>query len=84
VKPGRSRLLPALLCLALIGIALSVGLVVLSALGGVAALAYAAVVVALLLVGGVRARRALAPPPAPAGRTCTCCTTTQHDPVRIV
>ena len=84
MTPGRSRLLPVLLCLALVGIAVSVGLVVLAALGWPTAVGYAVVVVALLLVGGARARRALAPPPAPAGRTCTCCTTTQHDPVRIV
>ena len=34
MTPGRSRLLPVLLCLALVCIAVSVGLVVLTALGG--------------------------------------------------
>lgn len=73
-----------LLSLALLGIALAVGLVVLAGLGGLVATGYL-IVVGLLLGWAVdRGRRALAPTPLPAGRTCTCCTTSQLDPVRIV
>ena len=76
--------LRVLLCLALLGIAVSVGLIVLSAFGLLAAGGYT-VVVGLLLGWAVdRGRRALAPTPLPAGRTCSCCTTSQLDPVRIV
>ena len=83
-----STWLRALLCVAVLGVLLLIGLVVTAAAGAGGAVAYA--VLALLLVGlaVVRGRAAFAPtrlgPTDGAPRTCTCCTTTQHDPERIV
>ena len=83
-----STWLRALLCVAVLGVLLLVGLVVTAVAGAGGAVAYA--VLALLLVGlaVVRGRAAFAPTRLGmadgAPRTCTCCTTTQHDPVRIV
>ena len=84
-----SPLLRVLLCLALLGIALAGSLVVASVLGAAAAVAYTVLVVLLVVLGVVRGRRALAPTyvapsDLPPGHTCSCCTTSQHDPVRIV
>ncbi|MGI8535713.1 MAG: hypothetical protein ACR2K2_04280 [Mycobacteriales bacterium] len=79
-----SRWLGALLCVAVVGVLLAAGLLVAVAAGTVAVLGYAAVVGLLLGVAVVRGRHLLSPPPLPAGRTCTCCTATQHDPVRIL
>jgi membrane protease YdiL (CAAX protease family) len=79
-----SRRLGALLCAAVVGLLVAVGLVVLTAGGPWAAVAYAVVAVALLRVAVVRGRSVLAPPVPPPGRTCTCCTTSQLDPVRVV
>ena len=79
-----SRRLLALLCAAVLGVLLAVGLVVASVAGVIGAVVYGVAALALVVVGAVRGRRLLAPPPLPAGRTCTCCTTTHFDPVKIV
>ena len=74
------RRLQVLFLLALGGVLVVLGLVV-HAVGGWPALAvYVVVVLGLLAFGAWRARVALAPPP---GRTCTCCTSTVHDPVEV-
>lgn len=82
-----SRRLGVLLCVAVLGVLFAGGLVVAALAGLPAVLAYAASAVALLGVAMARGRHLLAPaaPPAlPPGRTCTCCTASQHDPVRVV
>jgi hypothetical protein len=75
-----TRRLQVLFLLSLAGVLLAVGIVVADLGGPLAALAYAVVVGGLLLVAAARARAAAAPPP---GRTCTCCTSTVHDPVEV-
>ena len=79
-----SRRLLALLCAAVLGVLLTVGLAVAALAGPVVAGVYAVVAVALVVVGAVRGRRLLAPRPLPAGRTCTCCTTSHFDPVEVI
>jgi len=83
-----SRALLALLCAAVLGVLLLGGLVVAAAAGPVGTVAYAVLAVLLVGVAVVRGRAAFAPtrlgPAVGAPRTCTCCTTTQHDPVQIV
>ena len=82
--PTPSRRLLALMCAAVVGVLLALGVLV-GALAGLAGvLAYAAVAVVLVGVAAVRGRRLLAPPPLPPGRTCTCCTTTHFDPVKVI
>ena len=76
--------LRVLMCLALLGVLGLVGVVV-AVLAGVAGLVvFAVLAVPLVTVGVVRGRAALAPEPLPAGRSCTCCTTTHFDPVEVV
>jgi uncharacterized membrane protein len=79
-----TRRLQVLFLLALLGVLLCVGLVVHALAGTVPALVYAALAVVLLLVGAARARAAAAAARRAAGRTCTCCTTSQHDPVKVI
>ena len=80
--PGRR---PQLLFLAaLLGLLAAVGTVVADLLGPVAAGLYGAAVLALLVVGAARARAAEASRRERAGRTCTCCTSSQHEPVRVI
>ena len=79
-----SRRLAALFCLAVVGIAVVIGLVALSLAGPVGAVVYAGVALLLLGVAASRGRRLVQPPPQPPGRTCTCCTTSQHDPVQVI
>jgi hypothetical protein len=86
VKP-LSRRLAALFCLALLGALVMLGLVVGSLAGLVGVVVY--VVVAALFVGlavarGRRLWQADPAGPLPPGRTCTCCTTSQSDPVKVV
>ena len=81
---ARQRRLGWLLCAALVGVVVAAGLLVGALAGGAAALAYAVVAVGLLATAITRGRRLLAPPPLPAGRTCSCCTATHLDPVRVV
>jgi hypothetical protein len=79
-----TRRLQVLFLVALLGVLACVGLLVLSLAGGLAASAYAVVVVVLLGLGAGRARAAQARAKRLAGRSCDCCTTSQHDPVRVV
>ena len=69
---------------ALLGVLAIVGLTVGALAGPVAAGAYAVVVLGLLAVGAGRARAAQERARRAAGRTCTCCTTSQHDPVKVI
>ncbi len=71
--------LQALFVLALVAVLAAVGGVVFSAAGPWVGLAYVVLVAALLAFGMRRARDAA--PPAP---TCSCCTSTVHDSVRVV
>ncbi len=79
----RRRLL-ALLCAAVLGVLVVLGLAVHALLGPAGGAVFAVLAVALVVVGAVRGRRVLAPPARPAGRTCDCCTTTHFDPVEVV
>jgi hypothetical protein len=81
VRP--SRRLAALFLVALLGVLAAGGALVLRAGGGWALVGYAVVVLALLAFGAARARAALAPQ-RPEGRTCDCCTSSVHDPVRVI
>ncbi len=81
---GPDSRLGVLLAVALLGVALALGLVVGSLLGPWVAGGYAVLTVTGLLFAGAKGRRLLAPAPAPAGRSCTCCTTSQHDPVKVL
>ena len=74
-----TRRLQVLFLVALLGVLVVVGLVVLSLAGPLGLAAYA--VLALVAVGLV-ARRARAAA-VPVGRTCSCCTSTVHDPVQV-
>jgi hypothetical protein len=76
--------LQLLFLVALVGVLVCVGLGVLSLAGPVAAVAYAVVAFGLLLLGAARARAAAEQARRAAGRTCTCCTTSQHDPVKVI
>ena len=80
-----SRRLLGLLCAAVLGLLLVVGLVVGAVAGPVGALVYAALAVGVVVLGAVRGRRLLAPAEqAVDGRTCTCCTTSQLDPAVVI
>ncbi len=79
-----SRRLLALMCVAVLGVLVAVGLVVAALAGPVAAAVYGVLALVLVLAGAVRGRRLLAPPPLPPGRTCRCCTTSHFDPVQVI
>ena len=79
-----SRRVQVLFLVALVGVLVCLGLLVAGLAGPWAAAAYAVVALALLVVGSARARAAQATAGAAAGRTCACCTASQHDPVRVV
>ena len=76
-----SRRLQVLFLLALGGVLVLFGLLAARLGGPVVLTGYAAAVLALLVVGARRARALTAPAP---GRTCSCCTSTVHDPVQVV
>jgi hypothetical protein len=79
-----SRRLLGLLCAAVLGVLVVLGLTVTALLGPVGGAVYTVVALAVVAVGVVRGRRLLAPAPRPAGRTCDCCTTTHFDPVEVI
>ena len=84
---GFSKRLGLLFLVALVGVLAMIGAVLGRELGGPVALGYALVVIALLATGSVLARRqerAAADARLAAGRTCTCCTGTVHDPVQVL
>jgi len=79
------RRLAALFLLAVTGVLVSFGAIIGRALGAAAVVVYALVIVAVVVVGvqWVRTRLRSAAARA-AGRTCTCCTGTVHDPVQVL
>ena len=79
-----SRRVLALLWAAVLGVLLALGLLVWSLTGPVGAAVYGAGALLLVGAGAVRGRRLLAPPPLPEGRTCSCCTTSHFDPVKVI
>jgi hypothetical protein len=78
------RRLLALLCAAVLGVLVVLGLAVTALLGAVGGAVYAVVALVVVGAGVVRGRRLLAPPSRPAGRTCDCCTTSHLDPVKVI
>jgi hypothetical protein len=76
--------LVALFLLAIAGVLVAVGLVVQAAAGAAGAVVYVALLLGLLLVGRRQVRRRARAAALSAGRTCTCCTGTVHDPVQVV
>ncbi len=74
-----TRRLQVLFLLALLGVLVVLGVLAWGIAGTVGAVAYGVAVVVLLLVGAYRARVAAQP----VGRTCSCCTSTVHDPVQV-
>lgn len=79
-----SRRNQVLFVVALLGVLAATGTLVAALLGTVAGVVYAVVVVGLVLFGAARARAAEAARRAEAGRTCSCCTATHFDPVKVV
>ena len=79
-----TRRVQVLFLAALLGVLTIVGLTVAALAGPWNALVYAVVVLVLLAWGAVRARAAAAAARAAAGRSCSCCTSSQHDPVKVV
>ena len=79
-----SRRLLALMCAAVLGVLLVVGLVVWEVAGPWGAGVYAVLAMALVVAGAARGRRLLEPPLRTDGRTCSCCTTSQLDPVTVI
>ena len=69
---------------AVVGVLVAAGLVAFVAGGPLVGAGYVVAVLALLSVAIGRGRSVLAPPAPAPGRTCTCCTTSQLDPVRVV
>ena len=78
------RQLAALFLLAVTGVLVAIGLVVDAALGTFAAVVYTAAVLTLLLVGAQLVKRRARVAAIQAGRTCTCCTGSVHDPVQVI
>ena len=83
LQHSQSRL-QVLFLVALFGVLFAVGVAVAELAGTWASLAYSVVAVGLLVVGAARARAAQERGRRAAGRTCTCCTATQHDPVKVI
>ena len=79
-----SRRPQVLFLAALLGVLVCVGLLVVGLAGPVAAGAYSVLVLGLLVVGAARAKAAQERARRAAGRSCTCCTTSQHDPVKVI
>jgi len=76
--------LQVLFLVALLGVLLVVGLVVAELAGRWVSLGYAVVALALLCHGAARARAAQQSARSAGGRACTCCTSTQSDPVKVI
>ena len=79
-----SRRLQVLFLVSLVGVLVCVGLVVATTAGAVAAVGYAVLALGLLAVGAARARAAQQAARREAGYSCSCCTTSQHDPVKVI
>ncbi len=79
-----STRLGALFLLALLGILAVVGAVIGRAAGWLPALTYGLVVLVALVVMARWAKFRLRAIARAQGRSCTCCTTSVHDPVRVI
>ena len=79
-----NRRLQVLFLAALLGVLVVLGIVVGALAGRWAVLVYTVVAAGLLVVGAARARAAQERARTAAGRTCTCCTTSQHDSVKVI
>ena len=79
-----TRRVQVLFLVALLGVLTLIGVVVGELAGPWALLAYVVATVVLLGLGAARARATQAAARRAAGRTCTCCTTSQHDPVKVI
>ena len=78
------RRLAALFLLAVTGVLGAVGAVLGAVLGTVVLVAYTVVVLTLVLVGSQLVKRRARVAAIQAGRTCTCCTGSVHDPVQVI
>ena len=78
------RRLAVLFLTAVTGVLVAIGLIVDAALGTAVAVGYAVVVLALVLVGAQLVKRRVRVEALAAGRTCTCCTGSVHDPVQVI
>ena len=85
-RAAPARRVQVLFLAALLGVLVVLGVVVGELAGRWAVLAYSVVVLVVLSVVGSRARAAQARPArlSAGGRSCTCCTTSQHDPVKVI
>lgn len=79
-----SRRLQLLFLTALLGVLVCIGLVVATLAGAVAALVYTVLALGLLVGGSARARAAEQAARREAGHSCSCCTSSQHDPVKVI
>ena len=77
-----TRRLQVLFLLSLLGVLVVVGLAVSLLVGPLGGAAYALVVAVLVVLAAARARARLAASRS-TGRTCTCCTSTVHDPIEV-
>jgi membrane protein implicated in regulation of membrane protease activity len=85
--PRKHTRLQVLFLVALLGVALALGLGISELAGPWASLGYAVLALILLYLGAARARAAqerTRERVRASGRTCTCCTSTQHDPVEVI
>lgn len=78
------RRLAALFLLALLGILVMLGAVIGRFAGVAPALIYALVTLVAVVLGARTARRRLRALAREQGRSCTCCTTSVHDPVQVI
>ena len=78
------RRLAALFLLAVTGVLVAVGAVLGAVAGPVAVVVFAVAVLALVFVGAQLVKRRARAAAFAAGRTCTCCTGSVHDPVQVI
>ena len=78
------RRLAALFLLAVTAVLAAVGAVLGAVLGTAVVVGYAVVVLGLVLVGAQVVKRRARVAAIQAGRTCTCCTGSVHDPVQVI
>jgi hypothetical protein len=78
----RSVAVPFLVAVA--GVLFIVGLALQHAVGRAAVAVYVAVITSAVVSAAITARRRARLAALSAGRTCTCCTGTVHDPVKVI
>ncbi len=79
-----SRRLAYLFLLALLGILVMVGVLIAALVGWLPALVFGVAAGAAVVLGARTARRRARARARALGRTCTCCTTSVHDPVTVI